>query len=103
MATYAADRADPMLFTTPKSPADVETYEFDFAPDLATGETISTRTVTADAGITKVSDALASSSTAVHVKLSGGTNGRRYNIIVQVVTSAGHTREYTGVVRVTQR
>lgn len=103
MATYAADRAQPLEFTTPKSPDGVATYRFDFSADLATGETISARAVTVETGITKDSDAIAASSTAVDVTLSAGTNGRRYKIECQVTTSAGHVYEITGVVKVAQR
>ena len=61
--------------------------------DTDGGETISTKTVTVDDGITKVSDALTDTNTSVTVWLSGGTDGADYEVACKIVTS--DTREDT--------
>jgi hypothetical protein len=94
-----------------KTPAAVLDYKVDFAAEtngrpgadgdwLESGDTISTRTVTVDSGITKDSDALADSDTAVVVWLSGGTAGSEYDCTVQVVTANGRTVERTFRIKV---
>jgi len=62
---------------------------------LATGEVISSYTVTVDNGITKVSDSKAADDTQVVVWLSGGTKGNTYKIVCRIVTNAGRTDEQT--------
>ena len=55
--------------------------------DTDNSETISSKTVTVPAGITKVSDALADTNTSVLVWLSGGTDGEDYEVACKIVTS----------------
>lgn len=95
-----------------KDPAAVLDYKFDWksltngsglSDWLATGETISTKTVTADTGITKVSDSLTDTNTSVTVWLSGGTAGQSYKVVCQIVTSDGRTDERTMVIKVRSR
>ena len=74
-----------------KDPLDVASYTFDWSSFLATGETISSRTTTVDANLTKLSDS--ATTTTVSVKVSGGTNGTQSLVTCQVVTSAGNTYE----------
>lgn len=101
------------MYTIPetKDPSDVLDYIFDFASKtnlrtgarsdfLDAGETISTRTITADAGITVDSSSITDSSTSVTVWLSGGTAGTDYTIACKITTSASRTVEKSMVVRV---
>lgn len=99
-----------MRFT--KDPDAVLDYKFDWAnttnggstPDwLASGETISTRTVTVEAGLTKDSDSLTDSATSVTIWLSGGTAGESYTVHCRIVTSAGRTDDRTVTIEVVER
>lgn len=96
----------------PKDPDAVLDYKFDWKAEtngngdsdwLASGETISTRTVTVDSGITKDSDALTDTNTSVTVWLSGGTDGADYEVACKIVTSASRTDERTAKVPVRER
>ena len=71
------------------------------SPWLATGETISSHTVTVETGITKDSDSEAAGK--VTVWLSGGTAGNWYTVACRIVTSAGRTDERTMRIQVVQR
>ena len=75
------------------------------SPWLATGETISSFTVTVDTGLTVGTGTKASSQSAgkVTVWLSGGTAGTTYNVACRIVTSASRTDERTIKIRVLQR
>jgi hypothetical protein len=70
---------------------------------LADGETITSHTVTAGAGLTVDSSALINGATAVRVWMSGGTAGQDYTVACRITTSAGRTDERTAQVRVRQR
>ena len=70
---------------------------------LDTGETISSKTVTVDDGITKESDALADTNTSVVVWLSGGTAGVDYEVACKIVTSDNRTDERTMKIQVRER
>ena len=70
---------------------------------LDTDETISSKTVTVDDGITKESDALADTNTSVVVWLSGGTAGVDYEVACKIVTSASRTDERTIKIQVRER
>jgi hypothetical protein len=95
-----------------KDPNAVLDYKFDWkaltngtgdTDWLASGETLTTKTVMVDAGLTKDSDALSDTNTSVTVWLSGGTAGQRYNVACKIVTSANRTDERTISVEVMQR
>ncbi len=95
-----------------KDPDAVLDYKFDWkaltngsgASDwLASGETISSATVTVGAGLTKDSDSITDTSTSVTVWLSGGTVDVSYSVACKIVTSAGRTDERTIQVDVRQR
>ena len=95
-----------------KDPAAVLDYRFDWAALtngtgetdwLATGETISTSTVTATSGLTVDSSSIVSGSTAVVAWLSGGTAGQAYEVTNRIVTSGGRTDERTITLKVTDR
>lgn len=70
---------------------------------LASGETITQRTVTVLTGLTKDSDSLTNNNTSVTVWLSGGAVGTTYTVACRIVTSAGRTDERTIFVKVFQR
>jgi hypothetical protein len=87
-----------------KDPNAVLDYVFDWGTDyLAVGETISTRTVTVDTGLTKDSDSITGGSTSVTVWLSGGTAGVSYQVTCRITTSSGRTDDWTITVKVQQR
>jgi len=68
---------------------------------LATGETITDHTITADTGITV--DSSTESDGKVTVWLSGGTAGINYKVACLITTSAGRTDERTIWIKVVER
>ena len=91
-------------FTVLKDPNEVLDYKWDWATNvLAVGETISTRTVTVPAGITKDSDSITDTNTTVTVWLSGGTAGQSYAVACKITTTSARTYERTMTVRVQER
>ena len=85
-----------------KNPADVLPYKFDFAAEtnlrsdadgdwLDSGETLSSKVLAAETGITIDSSAFADTNTSVIVWLSGGTFDAQYTIDCACVTSLGKT------------
>lgn len=97
-----------------KDPSAVLDYVFDWAPLtngragatsdwLASGETISSKTVTAESGITVDSSSITDSSTSVTVWLSSGTAGSNYLVTCRIVTSGGRTDERSIRLLVRQR
>jgi hypothetical protein len=70
---------------------------------LASGETISTKSVTVTSGITKDSDSLADSNTSVLVWLSGGTAGSDYEVTCHITTSDSRQDDRTLYVKVRER
>lgn len=74
-----------------------------FTDWLTSAETISSTTITEDAGITVDSSSITDTSTSVTVWLSGGTVGTDYNVACKIVTSAGRTDERTIVISVEDR
>lgn len=88
---------------SPKDPADIADYKLDWSPFLANGETIATKTVTVEAGLTKVSDTITDSNTSVTIRLSGGTDGTDYDVTCLITTSMGQTFETTKPLKVKNR
>ena len=91
-----------------KDPNAVLDYCFDWTtgtdtedPWLATGETITTHTITVPDAITKDSDS--ESAGIVTVWLSGGTAGETYDILCRIVTSLGRTDDRTITIEVYNR
>jgi len=84
-----------------KDPDAVLDYAFDWNTWLASGETISSRVVTADTGLTKVSDS--ESSGIVTAWLSGGTAGTSYNVACKIETSDSRTEERSITILVQER
>lgn len=95
-----------------KDPDAVLDYKFDWkaltngsgtTDWLDTGETISTRSVSVDTGITKDSDSITDTNTSVTVWLSGGTAGETYTVTCQIVTSDSRTEERSIKIKVKDR
>ena len=84
-----------------KDPSAVLDYVFDWTEWLATGETITDHTITADTGITV--DSSTEASGKVTVWLSGGTAGINYKVACLITTSAGRTDERTIWIKVVER
>jgi len=103
------------FFTINKDPQAVLDYTWDWKaltngstdPDatdwLASGETISSHTVTPASGLDKDSSALTDTNTSVTAWLSGGTAGTHYEVVCHIVTSAGREDDRTLKVYVKQR
>jgi hypothetical protein len=86
-----------------KDPDAVLDYKFDWSDWLASGETISTATITEESGITVDSDSLTDTNTSVTVWLSGGTAGTMYDVACLITTSASRTDERTIKIRCLER
>ena len=84
-----------------KDPSAVLDYVFDWNEWLATGETITDHTITADTGITV--DSSTEDDGKVTVWLSGGTAGINYKVACLITTSAGRTDERTIWIKVVDR
>jgi len=84
-----------------KDPSAVLDYAFDWTEWLATGETITDHTITADTGITV--DSSTEDDGIVTVWLSGGTAGINYKVACLITTSAGRTDERTIWITVRER
>lgn len=88
----------------PKDPLAVLDYALDWSAWLQAGETLSTATVTADAGLTvQASPAPGINGSKVVWWLSGGTAGTTYGIEVEVTTSQNRTDRRSLSVFVEQR
>ena len=85
-----------------KDPDAVLDYAFDWSSWLATGETISTRTITVQSGLTQPSTDTESSG-VVTVWLSGGTPGTDYDVACKIETSASRTDERTITIKCKNR
>ena len=84
-----------------KDPSAVLDYVFDWTEWLATGETITDHTITADTGI--IVDSSTEADGKVTVWLSGGTAGINYKVACKITTTAGRTDERTIGIKVTNR
>lgn len=86
-----------------KSPGDVRRFAMDFSslPELASGTIASITSITASPdGLTLSSQQIDSGSKSVSCIISGGVNGKPYNVTFKVVTSGGQTLERTGTLYV---
>lgn len=83
-----------------KDPDAVLDYEFDWSAWLATGETISSHTVTVS-GVTL--DSTTSSTTSVVAWVSAGTAGTTATISCEITTSAARIDERTITLRIADR
>jgi hypothetical protein len=95
-----------------KDPSAILDWAFDWKPLthgvsgatsdwLATGETITDYTITADTGLTV--DSSTEDAGVVTVWLSGGTVGEWYDIACKITTSAGRTDERTLSIQIQER
>lgn len=88
-----------MEYVIEKGTAEQKDYSIDFTPELETGETISSISVSATSGITV--DTSSESSGIVTIWPSGGTAGEEYIITCTVETSEGSPgRNYTKSIKV---
>lgn len=90
-----------MATWSPKDPADVADYWFDWTDFLPTPETITAATVTAAVGITAT--AQDHTDKTVRVRLTGGTTGTKYSVTCLISTSSGETFEITKMLSVKDR
>ena len=97
--TYPANGIGPVE-ASPKDPDAVTDYTFDWSSWLASGETISSYTVTVD-GVTLDSDS--QTTTAVTAWLSAGTAGTLATVACKIVTSVSRTDERTAIVKIRER
>ena len=79
------------MTTYTQQPSEVLDYDIDLTDWLATGDTVSGSTVTAETGLT-VTIANEDTSTP-KVWCSGGTDGTTYKVTVLITTSGGRTKE----------
>lgn len=86
-----------------KDPDAVLDYKFDWSDWLASGETISTHTITPETGITVDSSSITDTNTSVTVWLSAGTAGNVYDVACLITTSASRTDERTIKITCRQR
>lgn len=84
-----------------KDPAAVLDYSINWTDWLPDGDTITTSTWTADAGITMDSDS--NTTTAATVWVSGGTVGESYNLVNHIVTADGREDDRTIIIRVREQ
>lgn len=88
-----------------KQPAETFTIAVDFTDRMATGEALSSATVTAidSKGATQTTTVIASSSVSspnVLVRVKAGTDGERYKITVTATTSTTEVYEADVIMRV---
>lgn len=84
-----------------KDPSAILDWAFDWTDWLASAETITDHTITADTGLTV--DSSTEDAGKVTVWLSGGTAGENYKVACLVETSAGRTDERTIWIKVVER
>lgn len=84
-----------------KDPNAVLDYIFDWTEWLASGETISTHTITVETGLTKDSDSELNG--YVIIWLSGGTVGINYTVACKIVTSSSRTDERSITIKCQER
>ena len=95
-----------------KDPDAVLDYKFDWkaltngngsSDWLQSGETISTKTISADTGITVGTSSITDSSTSVTVWISAGTAGTDYAVKCKITTTGSRTDERTMMIAVRNR
>jgi len=96
------------VILAPKLQGETQTYTFDFASQLAVGETISTQSVAAtvysgtDASPSSIISGSASAAgTVVSQKLTAGTVGVIYTLVCTITTSASQTLQLAGYLAIT--
>ena len=86
--------------TQPKTPESVLDYTFDWTAWLASGEAITSSSVTPASGVAVVSSV--ASATTVTATLSGGTAGQLARITCLISTSQGRTEEAAIYLQITE-
>jgi hypothetical protein len=84
-----------------KDPNEELDYGFDWSSWLASGESIATYSLSAEAGITLGTNSV--NAGIITYWLSGGTEGETYKITCQVETNEGRIGERTMRIRVLER
>src|SRR4051812_13959836 len=106
MSTESFDVSAAGVRTIKKDPSAVLDYTFDWTAWLdLVSDTIATRVITPDAGITVDLSVILSGSKKVTVWLSGGTAGNTYAIACRITTASNPVRtdERTFYVKVQER
>lgn len=91
----------PQTFYAVKDPSAVLDYAIDWATWLGATDTISASSWTVPSGITRDSDS--STGTKATIWLSGGTAGKRYEIVNSITTADGRQDHRTIVIVVSER
>lgn len=79
-----------------KTPTEIKRYKIDYSDWLDTGETVISKTFTASGDgnlITVPTSSIAGDGQSVTFFIAGGDDGNTYELLVQVVTSGGQTKE----------
>lgn len=84
--------------TFAKTPDEVKDFTIDWSLDLATGEVISSSTITPPSGITVPANSFSDS--LVTLSISGGMLGEKYDIVNTIVTSRSNVLDASILVRV---
>lgn len=95
-----------------KDPDAVLDYVFNWGEWLASGDTISSKTITPASGLTVNSSSIvagtdragtAVTAGAVQVWVQGGTDGSEYTLLCHIVTAGGRTDDRTMAIRIRSR
>jgi len=82
-----------------KTVSEIQPVGFDFADDLATGETLSSVVATVPSGLTAVGSGTVSG-TSVYQVVSGGTVDAIYRVVLIATSSLGYKYEGEVLVRI---
>lgn len=91
----------PVLATVEKAPGATLTYGIDWTAWLAAGDTLSAVSWTVPAGLTSVLES--NTAYVASIKLSGGTQGKSYDVKCQITTTGGLIDERTLKFTIEQR
>jgi len=87
-----------------KQPSESRLYHFNFSNLLAAGETIASVTSVTQIKYNRISGSQnltigtpTNSTSAVQVRLSGGTNGEKYKVTALITTSSSNILEMEGI------
>lgn len=89
------------FFEATKDPDATLDYQIDWSKWLTPGDPIDTSTWTVETGITKETDT--NTDDTATVWLSGGTEGRKYRLVNEIVTDAGRKDDRTLIVTIVQK
>lgn len=83
-----------------KQPTEVLDYDADYSDWMPTSDTITSKTVTCESGLTVDSSTFNVSTHVVKAWISGGTDGEIYKVTVTIVTTGGRTKVHEYNVRI---